>query len=125
MVSVLVISCPCALGLATPTAILVGVGVGSKQGILIRNIESLEQAKKINCIVFDKTGTLTKGKLELTDIIPNSDVSEKEILKIVSSLEKNSEHPLGQAIYKKGVEKKLVMHEVLHFKAIEGKGIQG
>jgi len=70
MVSVLVIACPCSLGLATPTAILVGVGVGSKRGVLIRNIQSLEQAKKIDCIVFDKTGTLTMGKLDLTDICP-------------------------------------------------------
>ncbi len=101
-VAVLVIACPCALGLATPTAIMVGMGKGAENGILIKNGECLEMAYKLNAVVFDKTGTITKGKPEVTDIIPLGKTETREILKLAAIAEKNSEHPLGAAIYEEG-----------------------
>lgn len=124
-VGILVIACPCAMGLATPTAIIVGVGKGANNGILIKNAESLEKLHKVNTIVVDKTGTITKGKPEVTDIISLSKLSESEILKITASLEKRSEHPLAEAILKKAAEQKLDLLDVKQFEILEGKGLKG
>ncbi len=121
-VTVLIIACPCALGLATPTAILVGTGKGAENGILIRDAEKLEIFNKVNTFVFDKTGTLTKGKPEVTDIINLSGI---EILRFTASLEKKSEHSLAEAIVRKAKEKKLNLLEPQQFNAIPGKGIEG
>ncbi len=121
-VSVLVIACPCALGLATPTAIIVGTGRGAKLGILYKNATALEQAHKIDTVVFDKTGTLTVGKPSVTDIFPQS-VSEEELLKLAASVEQFSEHPLGQAIAQKWGEKEL--YPVENFQSVTGLGVQG
>lgn len=121
-VSVLVIACPCALGLATPTAIVVGTGIGASRGILIKNGEALELAQKIKYIIFDKTGTITKGKPEVTDIIPYG-ASSLEVLKLAASLEKNSEHPLSEAIINK--TKIAHFYTVTSFKAVPGKGVKG
>src|SRR5581483_5471589 len=99
-VAVLIIACPCAMGLATPTAIMVGTGKGAEHGILIKDAESLEIANKIQTVVFDKTGTLTKGKPEVTDIIPLNSAKEDEVLKLAASIEKGSEHSLAEAIVK-------------------------
>lgn len=123
--SVIVIACPCALGLATPTAIMVGTGKGAEQGILIKGGEPLEAAQKINAIIFDKTGTLTKGTPEVTDIINLNGLSESEILQIAASLEKQSEHPLAEAIYKQAEGKGVNLVEVSQFQAIPGHGIKG
>ncbi len=117
MIAVLIIACPCALGLATPTAIMVGTGRGAEHGILIRDAEALEIANKVNVTVFDKTGTLTMGKLVVTDVIPSS------ILPIAASLEKGSEHSLAEAVVAKAQGKKLF--PVTEFKAIPGTGIMG
>ena len=100
-IAVLIIACPCALGLATPTSIMVGTGKGAENGILIRGGEALETAHKINSIVFDKTGTLTKGEPSVTDVIANKSITERDILFYAASAEKGSEHPLGEAIIKK------------------------
>lgn len=125
MIAVLVIACPCALGLATPTAIMVGTGKGAEQGILIKSAEALEGAHKINTIVFDKTGTLTKGKPKVTDIIAlREDRAESEILELVASAEKGSEHPLAQAIIESAEEKKIELYEPKDFEAIPGHGIR-
>ena len=124
-VSVLIIACPCALGLATPTAIMMGVGLGAKNGILIKSNKALEISRKVNIIVFDKTGTLTKGEPTVTDIVPNNNFSKEDILKLSASLEKNSEHPLAEAIFKKAKEEKLELFEVKNFKAIPGYGVVG
>lgn len=127
-VGILVIACPCALGLATPTGIIVGVGKGAINGILIKNAESLEKLHKVNTIVVDKTGTITKGKPEVTDIIliPNSKIrSEKDLLQIVGSLEKYSEHPLADAILMKVAEEDVNLLKVHDFEIIEGKGLTG
>ncbi len=124
-VGVLVIACPCAMGLATPTAIIVGIGKGAQNGILIKNAESLEKFNSVNFIVIDKTGTITKGKPEVTDIKTAGNYSEKNILEIIASLEKYSEHPLAQAIVEKAKEKKISQVDVDNFKAIEGKGVEG
>ncbi len=121
-VAVLVIACPCALGLATPTAIMVGTGYGASQGILIKNGESLERGKEIDFVVFDKTGTLTEGKPVLTNIVSED---EERALGIAASLEKNSEHPLGTAIVKEAEKRALKLMEVEEFKNIEGKGVEG
>jgi Cu2+-exporting ATPase/Cu+-exporting ATPase len=121
-VGILVIACPCALGLATPTGIIVGVGKGADNGILIKDAESLEKLHKIDTIVMDKTGTITKGKPEVTDIVSYG-LSEVEILNLTASLEKNSEHPLAEAIVNKAKDQKL--QKVSDFKIIEGKGITG
>jgi Cu+-exporting ATPase len=120
-IAVLVIACPCALGLATPTAIMVGTGKGAKNGILIKGGDSLESAHKLKSLIFDKTGTITKGKPEVTDVIRKSVLSKKEILIIAASLEKNSEHPLGEAIINS--IKRLELKKVINFKAIPGHGI--
>ncbi len=123
-VAVLVIACPCALGLATPTAIMVGTGKGAKQGILIKGGDSLETAHKLKSIVFDKTGTITKGKPEVTDLIVNSKISEKKLLEIAGSIEKNSEHPLAEAIVEKAKAKKISWKKVSGFKALIGRGVK-
>ena len=126
MVGVLVIACPCALGLATPTAIIVGVGKGAENGILIKNAESLEKLKDIDTIVMDKTGTITKGKPKVMDIIAFSkDVTEKQLLQIAASLEKKSEHPLAQAIVTEGESKGIKFMKADNFRAIEGVGVEG
>ena len=125
-VAVLIIACPCALGLATPTAIMIGAGKGAENGILIKDATSLELAHKINTIVFDKTGTLTKGEPVVTDIIiagKNSKYSMKELLSISASSELHSEHPIGRAIIKKAKELNLRFIEPNNFKSITGKGI--
>ncbi len=124
-VAVLVIACPCALGLATPTAIMVGTGKGANNGILIKGGEALETAHKIKFIIFDKTGTITKGKPELTDIISLDSRSKKQqLLQIAASIEKTSEHPLAEAIVNKAKQQKITLKPTKDFKAIVGKGIQ-
>ena len=123
--AVIVIACPCALGLATPTAIMVGTGKGAEHGILIKGGEPLEAAEKIKAIVFDKTGTLTNGKPEVTDIISFSNTDEDDILQISASLEKSSEHPLAEAIYSYADEEGVKLDEVFDFKAIPGHGVEG
>jgi Cu+-exporting ATPase len=123
-VAVLIIACPCALGLATPTAIMVGTGKGAENGVLIKNAEALEMARKTNVIVFDKTGTLTKGKPEVTDILTSGEFSKEEILRVAASAEKNSEHPLSEAIVKRAKEMKLNIKDPQNFSAIPGEGIK-
>lgn len=121
-ISVLVIACPCALGLATPTAIMVGTGKGAENGILIKGGEALESAHKIQTIVFDKTGTITEGKPEVTDVIaPMGD--EERLLQLTASAEKSSEHPLGEAIVKSAQDRGLSLLETKDFEAITGQGI--
>lgn len=146
-IAVLVISCPCALGLATPVAIMVGTGKGAEFGILIKSAESLELLHKVDTIVLDKTGTITEGKPRVTDIITNQDIineamskngkmkvisnvknsenAQNNLLKIAASLEKNSEHPLAEAIIEKSKEKKVELLEVTEFLAISGRGVKG
>lgn len=121
-VSVLVIACPCALGLATPTAIMVGTGKGAENGILIKGGEHLERAQKTDTIIFDKTGTITKGKPEVTDIL-TYDLDEKEVLRISASAEKSSEHPLAEAIVNDANSKEILLSDVSDFEAIPGHGI--
>ncbi len=136
MVAVLIIACPCAMGLATPTAIMVGTGIGAEHGILIKDAASLEIANKINTVIFDKTGTLTKGKPEVTDVISiqnskgksqnsNSKFKSDDILRIAASIEKGSEHSLAEAIVKKGELEKVKFEKVEGFKAIAGHGVEG
>lgn len=127
-VGILVIACPCALGLATPTAIIVGVGKGAQNGILIKNAESLEKLHKVNTIVVDKTGTITKGKPEVTDILPTfgeDTLDGVEVLRLIASLEKNSEHPLAEAIKEKAKSMDIMLAKVDDFEIIEGKGLKG
>ena len=122
-IAVLVIACPCALGLATPTAIMVGTGKGAENGVLIKGGEALETAYKVETIVFDKTGTITEGKPKVTNIITKG-ISETEILALAASAEKGSEHPLGEAIVKAAEEKNIKLKEIEDFKAIPGHGIE-
>lgn len=146
-IAVLVISCPCALGLATPVAIMVGTGKGAEFGILIKSAESLELLHKVDTIVLDKTGTITEGKPRVTNIITNQDIineamaknpkmkvvsniknsenAQNNLLKIAASLEKNSEHPLAEAIIEKSKEKKIELLEVTEFSAVSGRGVKG
>jgi P-type Cu+ transporter len=126
-VSVLVIACPCALGLATPAAIMVGTGRGAKSGILFKNGESFEKAKDISMVIFDKTGTLTKGKPELKNIISNPahKFSEEKISIIAASLAKNSEHPLSKSVYNYARENNISFYEIKNIKEIKGKGVAG
>lgn len=123
-VAVLVIACPCALGLATPTAIMVGTGKGAENGILIKGGEHLETAYKLNAVVLDKTGTITKGKPELTDVIPLGKMEPDELLTLASIAEKSSEHPLGAAIYEKGKENNGQIDDPEVFEAIPGRGVR-
>ena len=122
-VSVLVIACPCALGLATPTAIMVGTGKGAENGILIKGGEALETTHKINTIIFDKTGTITEGKPTVTDIITTGTMDSDSLLQITASAEKGSEHPLGDAIVKSAEDKGLELYQIEHFESITGQGI--
>ncbi|HCP08445.1 MAG TPA: heavy metal translocating P-type ATPase [Candidatus Moranbacteria bacterium] len=124
-VAVLVIACPCALGLATPTAIMVGTGKGAKNGILFKTGDSFERAKNISMVVFDKTGTLTKGAPEVHKIVSNPEYSfeEDKILKIAASLAKNSEHPLSKAVHEKSIQKNIQLADFENFKEIKGHGL--
>ncbi len=125
-VAVLVIACPCALGLATPTAIIVGVGKGAKEGILIKDAATLEKLHKVDTVVVDKTGTITKGKPELVGIENVSkDLSDEEVLSILASLESKSEHPIAHAITEYAKEKKIDLQSVQNFDSIKGKGLKG
>jgi len=124
-VAVLIIACPCAMGLATPTAIMVGTGKGAEHGILIKDAESLETAHKVNTIIFDKTGTLTNGQPEVTDIIPIDSISKDELLQLAGSIEKGSEHSLAEVIVKEAESKQLTLSKVEKFQAIPGHGVEG
>lgn len=123
-VAVLIIACPCAMGLATPTAIMVGTGKGAEHGILIKDAESLETANKITTVVFDKTGTLTEGKPSVTEII-SLESSEEDVLRYAASIEKGSEHTLAEAIVKEADEKNIILNDVKEFRAIAGHGVSG
>ena len=124
-VSILVVACPCSLGLATPLAIVIASGNASKNGILLKNSETLENAHKVKTICFDKTGTLTKGELNISKIYNYSNIEEKEILKKVASIENKSEHPIARAIVKKAQEEKIKLEDIKEFKAIPGFGVEG
>jgi Cu2+-exporting ATPase/Cu+-exporting ATPase len=124
-VGVLVIACPCALGLATPTAIIVGVGKGASEGILVKDAATLEKLHKVNTVVFDKTGTITIGKPTLVDIKNLSDLKDSELILILGTLEKKSEHPIANAIVNYAEEKNIKLLDVSDFENIEGKGIKG
>lgn len=124
-VGILVIACPCALGLATPTAIIVGVGKGAREGILIKDAATLEKLYKVTNIVVDKTGTITKGKPELTSIQNTSGKSDNELLAILASLENKSEHPIAHAVISHAAEKKIALSPVEDFEMMRGKGIKG
>jgi Cu+-exporting ATPase len=123
-IAVLVIACPCALGLATPTAILVGTGAAAERGVLIKGGAVLENARRVTTVVFDKTGTLTKGVPEVTGVIPADGVSEGELLSIAASAERGSEHPLGPAIVAHAAQRGLILSESTNFKALPGRGVQ-
>jgi Cu+-exporting ATPase len=124
-VSVMIIACPCALGIATPAALMMGTGKGAENGILFKGGEHLEIAKKVNVVVFDKTGTLTKGKPEVTDIISlDKNMDKDELLRLAAIAESGSEHPLGQAIVKKAKENGLIINNLLSFEAISGHGLK-
>ncbi len=123
-VTVLIIACPCALGLATPTSIMVGTGKGAENGILIKGGEALETAHKIQAIILDKTGTITIGEPKVTDVIAYNGFDENDILSLAAAVEKGSEHPLGEAIYKSAEEKSMTIPEASSFKAIPGHGVE-
>ncbi len=123
-VAVLIIACPCALGLATPTAIMVGTGKGAENGVLIRSGEALETAHKIKAIILDKTGTLTQGQPVVTDVIATTGFKDEELLMMAASAERGSEHPLGESIVNAAKEKNLVLTDATEFKAIPGHGIE-
>ena len=124
-ISVLVISCPCALGLATPVAIMVGNGMGAKHGVLFKTAVSLEEAGKVNIVVMDKTGTITTGEPTVTDVIPAAGVTEKQLLETACTLEKRSEHPLARAVVRYGGEKQIAAGETESFTALPGNGLRG
>jgi len=123
-VTVLIIACPCALGIATPVSLMVGVGKGAENGILIRSGDALETAQKLNAVVLDKTGTITEGKPSLTDIITVKGFSGDEVLSLSASVEKASEHPLGEAIIKGAADKSLALYEPKEFNAVPGHGVE-
>jgi len=124
-VAVLIIACPCALGLATPMSIMVGVGRGAQKGVLVKNAEALERLEKITTLVVDKTGTLTEGKPKLMDVLPSDGFDAKEFLRLAASLEQNSEHPLAAAIVRGAKEQSLTLDEVKDFRSVTGGGVAG
>ncbi|ADU31728.1 heavy metal translocating P-type ATPase [Evansella cellulosilytica] len=124
-IAVLIIACPCALGLATPTAIMVGTEKGAENGVLIKDAASIERANKVKTVVLDKTGTITEGKPKVTDIISSSSYTRIELLSLVASLERKSEHPLGEAIVQEAIEEKLPLREPDNFESITGHGLIG
>ena len=124
-IAVLIIACPCALGIATPAALMVGVGKGAEAGILIRGGEVLERARKLTTVVFDKTGTLTRGEPNVTDIVPLGNLGEAEVLRLAAAVEAGSEHPLGEAIVRAAKHRALDLPKVTNFEAIPGHGIRG
>ena len=124
-IAVLIIACPCALGLATPMSVMVGVGKGAQSGVLIKNAEALEKMNKIDTLIIDKTGTLTEGKPSVEKIVTADGFNENEVMQKIVSLNRYSEHPLAEAIVKYGKEKKATFSEVSNFKAIAGKGVSG
>ena len=124
-ISVLVIACPCALGLATPMSVMVGVGRGAQSGVLIKDAAALEALESVDTVVVDKTGTLTEGKPEVTALLPAEGVSESELLAATASLEQASEHPLAAAILRKAKERGLALSPVTDFRATAGSGVQG
>jgi P-type Cu+ transporter len=124
MVAVLVIACPCAMGLATPTAVMVGTGKGAEAGILFRSSEALERAGNVKVVILDKTGTITKGQPAVTNIITNSQLPKEELLRLAASVEKGSEHPLGEAIWAEATTRGLTLAEPSGFKAEPGHGVQ-
>jgi len=123
-VATLVIACPCALGLATPTVLMVGTGMGAENGVLIRQGEAIQTLKDAKVIVFDKTGTITKGKPDVTDVIPVDGLSKNDLLKIAASVEKGSEHPIAEAVISKAEEEKISLVEINDFESITGKGVK-
>ncbi len=125
MVAVLVIACPCAMGLATPTAVMVGTGKAAEHGILFRSSEALERAGKVSIVVLDKTGTITKGQPAVTDIVTVDGMLEDEVLRLAASVEKGSEHPLGEAIWAEATTRNLVLVAPIGFKAEAGQGVEG
>jgi len=124
-VSVLIIACPCALGLATPMSIMVGIGRGAREGVLIKNAEALERLRAVDTLALDKTGTLTEGKPRVVALAPAAGVSEEELLRAVASVEQSSEHPLGASIVKAALDRNLVLAEAQDFEALAGKGVVG
>ena len=124
-VSVLIIACPCALGLATPMSIMVGVGRGAQAGVLIKNAEALERMEKVDTLVVDKTGTLTEGKPKVVAIVPAAGFEETEVLRLAASVERASEHPLADAIVRAAKERKLDLGKVDDFDSPTGKGATG
>jgi Cu+-exporting ATPase len=126
LIATLVIACPCALGLATPTALMVGTGMGAEKGILIRKGEAIQTMREVKAIILDKTGTLTQGKPEVTDIVVlDKDLSEEKLLMLSASLESGSEHPLGQAIVRSARDKGVELFDLSNFEALRGRGVKG
>jgi Cu+-exporting ATPase len=125
MVSVLIIACPCALGLATPTAVMVGTGRGAEVGVLIRGGEALETAHKIQAVVLDKTGTITEGRPAVTDVVTTEGFDTDELLRLAASVERSSEHPLGSALVRRAEERGFEFARVENFKAFAGRGVEG
>ncbi len=123
-VAVLVVACPCAMGLATPTAVMVGTGKGAEMGILFRTSEALERAGKVNVVVLDKTGTITKGQPAVTDIVTDDEIPPDDLLRLAASVEKGSEHPLGEAIWAEATARGLTLSEPLGFQAEAGHGVE-
>jgi len=124
MVAVLVIACPCAMGLATPTAVMVGTGKGAEMGVLFKSSEALERAGKVTVVVLDKTGTITKGQPAVTDVVTNGEITSDELLRLAASVEKGSEHPLGESIWAEATTRGLSLVEPAGFKAEAGHGVQ-
>jgi Cu+-exporting ATPase len=124
MVAVLVIACPCAMGLATPTAVMVGTGRGAEMGILFRTSEALERAGKVSVVVLDKTGTVTKGEPAVTDVITDGKIVEADLMRLAASVEKGSEHPLGEAIWAEATNRGLGLAELSGFKSEVGHGVE-
>lgn len=124
-VSVLIIACPCAIGLATPMSIMVGIGKGAQMGVLIRNAEALEWLEKVTTIVLDKTGTLTEGKPRVTSVFTLNGLTENEVLKLAASLEVQSEHPIASAIVVSAKNQKMILFDIEHFQSITGSGVKG